>query len=39
MQFNEKLFPLERQLSNFSPREGVDFREILKHHHAHVSYC
>jgi hypothetical protein len=37
MQFDEIFFAFKAQLSNFGPREGVDFGEVLEDHHTHVG--
>ena len=38
VQFDEILFSLEAELSNFGPREGVDFRAVLEDEHTHVGH-
>ena len=37
VQFDEKFFAFETQLSNLGPRECVDACVALEHHHPHVS--
>lgn len=38
VQLDEKLFPLERYLADFGPREGVYSRDALEDGDAHVSH-
>lgn len=35
---NKKLFPLERNLNNFSPAKSIHFDSILEHHQTDRSY-
>lgn len=38
MQFDEKSFPLEAQLSDFGPGKRVDLREVLEDDHPEVGH-
>ena len=38
VQFDEILFSLEAELSNFGPRESVDFCAVLEDEHTHVGH-
>ena len=38
VELDEKLFPLETQFSDLSPREGVDFCIALEDQYSHVCH-
>jgi hypothetical protein len=38
MKFDEELFPLEAELPDLGPGEGVDLGEVLEDEHAHVGH-